>query len=147
MSVSTTVQTSTRSENATGRAPEECLVQRALLTAGWLVFFLPTVETFAAIDDNQFQEARNATGAPLIDSPGETWGAAWGDLNNDGCPGLWLGMHQYLPTALYRNNCNGRFTNVINSAVTDAAAHYMDDTHGAAWADMDNDGDQDLIEV
>ena len=43
---------------------------------------------------------------------------------------------------LYRNNRDGTFTNVIDevwSANPDA------DTHGAAWADFDNDGDQDLI--
>ncbi len=83
----------------------------------------------------------------MIDSPGETWGASWGDLDGDGDPDLWMGKHQFTPSALYRNNGNGSFTDVIDSAVINAVDHYADDTHGAAWADFDNDGDQDLIEV
>ncbi|WP_083924986.1 Calx-beta domain-containing protein [Lamprocystis purpurea] len=101
----------------------------------------------AALTADQFIEARDGTDRPVIDSAGETWGAAWGDLDGDGCPDLWLGMHQYTPTGLFRNNCDGTFVNRIDSAVVDAAAHYNDDTHGVAWADFDNDGDQDLLEV
>lgn len=120
---------------------------KAIVAVAAMISSQMTVEVHAQVDANQFQEVRGTTGNPVIDFPGETWGAAWGDLDNDGCPDLWLGMHQFSPTGLFRNNCRGGFTNVINSAVVDAAEHYRDDTHGVAWADIDNDGDDDLIEV
>ena len=120
-------------------------VRFSLIAAACMVCQIPLAAQ-AAIGSSQFTEAL-VGGNPAIDSPGETWGTAWGDYNGDGYPDLWLGKHQYTPTALYRNNGDGTFTNVIGTAVLNAAAHYTDDTHGAAWADFDNDGDQDLIEV
>jgi len=101
----------------------------------------------AEISNNQFVEAKDGAGRPLVDDPGETYGTAWGDWNGDGYPDVWMGKHQYTPTAFYRNNGDGTFTNVTEGVVFDAAAHYGDDTHGVAWADFDNDGDDDLIEV
>ena len=44
--------------------------------------------------------------------------------------------------SLYRNNGDGTFKDIIDE-VWDANPHA--DTHGVAWADFDNDGDQDLI--
>jgi hypothetical protein len=116
------------------------------VTCGILFYNLPLIG-HAAIGFEQFSEVKDALGTPVIDAPGETWGVAWGDLDADGFPDPWLGMHQYTPSALFRNNRNGTFTNVIGTAVVNAAAHYRDDTHGVAWADFDNDGDDDLLEV
>ncbi len=74
---------------------------------------------------------------------GPTFGAAWGDFNGDGWPDLWVGNHWRQPT-LYLNRRDGTFANITTtvwSGNPDA------DAHGAAWADFDNDGDQDLIEL
>jgi len=100
----------------------------------------------ADISPAQFSEVVIG-GRPAIDDAGETWGAAWGDQDGDGDADLWLNKHQFTPTGLYINDGTGNFTNAVNAIVINAAAHYGDDTHGAAWADFDNDGDADLIEV
>ncbi|MYC75703.1 T9SS type A sorting domain-containing protein [Candidatus Poribacteria bacterium] len=72
---------------------------------------------------------------------GESWGNAWGDFDGDGYLDLWATNHKQKPS-LYRNNTDGTFTDIIDS-VWDANPHA--DTHGVAWADFDNDGDQDLV--
>ena len=41
-----------------------------------------------------------------------------------------------------RNNRDGTFTDIIDQMWN---AFAFADTHGVAWADFDNDGDQDLI--
>ena len=74
---------------------------------------------------------------------GPTYGASWGDLNGDGWPDLWVGNHNSKPS-VYLNNRGQNLQDVVDSVWSgDASA----DTHGAAWADFDNDGDQDLIET
>ncbi len=88
MGFSTTSQTTSRAKTATDGATDKDFIRHTILAAGCLVFFWPPVVTVAAIDANEIQEAKNAAGAPRIDSPGETWG----DLNNDRCPDFRLGM-------------------------------------------------------
>ncbi len=94
----------------------------------------------SAIADITLQEVTAEAG---ITHRGKTWGASWGDFNSDGWPDLWVGNHNSKP-CLYLNQADGTFTDVIDE-VWDADP--LADTHGAAWADFDNDGDQDLIEV
>jgi hypothetical protein len=68
-----------------------------------------------------------------------TWGAEWGDYNNDGYPDLFLanttGLFQ-----LYKNNGNGTFTDVASTVgINEGGSAYS-----CAWFDYDNDGDLDL---
>lgn len=70
-----------------------------------------------------------------------TYGASWGDFNADGWPDLWVGNH-FMKPALYLNLQDGSFANIIGNVWP---TNHKTDTHGAAWADFDNDGDQDLI--
>lgn len=86
----------------------------------------------------QFEEVSQQAG---IDRIGESWGNAWGDFDGDGYLDLWATNHRHKPS-LYRNNGDGTFTDIIDE-VWDA--NPLADTHGVAWADFDNDGDQDLI--
>jgi hypothetical protein len=88
----------------------------------------------------RFSDVSTAAG---IRHGGTSYGASWGDLNGDGWPDLWVGNHNTTPT-LYLNGKDGSFTDVIAQVWSgDPKA----DTHGAAWADFDNDGDQDLVEL
>ena len=86
---------------------------------------------------------QNVTDISGISFAGFDYGAAWGDYNNDGQPDLWTGNH-FDPGALYRNNGNGTFTNVTADVFEQPPGG---DKHGAAWADFDNDGDLDLIQL
>ena len=86
----------------------------------------------------QFKDVSHQAGITRI---GESWGNAWGDFDGDGYLDLWATNHRHKPS-LYRNNGDGTFTDIIDE-VWDANPDA--DTHGAAWADYDNDGDQDLI--
>ena len=94
----------------------------------------------ASSADIQFEEVTANAG---INHAGTSFGASWGDFNGDGWPDLWVGNHNSKPT-LYLNKQNGTFEDIIDQVWSgDARA----DTHGAAWADFDNDGDQDLVEL
>lgn len=75
-----------------------------------------------------------------INYTGPSFGASWGDANGDGLPDLWLGNHGKNPH-LYINKGDGSF--VEQSSIIDFTSKA--DMHGAAWADYDNDGDQDLL--
>jgi len=102
------------------------------LLVGWLT-------SLAASAQIQFEEVSGAAG---ISHAGPTFGASWGDVDGDGFPDLWVGNHAYGPPSLYRNNGDGTFTDV-------GAQNWngiLGDPHGAAWADFDRDGDQDLLE-
>lgn len=71
-----------------------------------------------------------------------TAASAWGDLNGDGWPDLWVSNHHMKAPSLYLNLQNGTFLDVAaDILIGDLRA----DFHGAAWADFDNDGDQDLF--
>ena len=92
----------------------------------------------AAWGDIQFEDVSEHAG---IHRTGESWGNAWGDFDGDGYLDLWATNHKQKPS-LYRNNRDGSFTNIIDQVWR---AYAYADTHGVAWADFDNDADQDLI--
>ena len=87
-----------------------------------------------------FKEVTNTAG---IFRQGVTYGSAWGDYNNDNLPDLWLINHG-LPTNLYLNQGDGTFVDVTQEVIVNLETR---DQHGAAWADFDNDGDRDLIQL
>ena len=81
----------------------------------------------------------NVTAASGITTNYFTWGAEWGDFNNDGFPDLYLasttGFNQ-----LYKNNGNGTFTDVATAMGVNTGGS----CYSCAWLDYDNDGDLDL---
>jgi Ca2+-binding RTX toxin-like protein len=79
-----------------------------------------------------------------IHHSGQSWGSAWGDFNGDGHPDLWVNNHRD-PDTLYLNQGNGTFEKAKGIIVPPQPTKL--DTHASAWADFDNDGDQDLVEL
>jgi len=109
-------------------------IYQILLATGsmlWAIFVLA---------DIRFDESSQFAG---IKHAGQTYGASWGDFNGDGWPDLWVGNHNSKPS-LYLNKQDGTFVDIIDNVWT---GNSSDDAHGAAWADFDNDGDQDLVEL
>ncbi len=89
-----------------------------------------------------FEDVTQAAG--LGDYVGITHGAAWGDFDGDGLPDLYVTNH--LNNAqLFRNLGKGRFADVTKNLF--APGDLGGDKHGAAWADFDNDGRLDLVQL
>jgi hypothetical protein len=68
---------------------------------------------------------------------GDSSGCAWGDIDNDGFPELFVGNGS-TPNYLYHNNRDGTFTKMTNAPTKDTG-------YGGSWADYDNDGYLDLF--
>jgi Flp pilus assembly protein TadD/peroxiredoxin len=70
-------------------------------------------------------------------------GVACGDIDNDGFDEIYVCQSGGLPNRLYRNRGDGRFEDITEPA----GVGVLDDTSSAVFADVDNDGYQDLIVV
>ena len=78
----------------------------------------------------------------------DVMGSNFGDLDNDGYPDFYLGTgypeyEALMPNLLFHNRRGKGFANVT----TDAGVGHLQKGHGVAFADLDNDGDQDLYIV
>ena len=76
-----------------------------------------------------------------------SYGAAWTDFNGDSFPDFWINNHNVSPSSLrnlYLNDGDGTFTDRFSEVFSQ---EITGDPHGAAWADFDNDGDQDLYQI
>ncbi len=93
------------------------------------------------VDLNFFEDVTSRSGLAAYE--GMTHGAAWGDFDGDGRPDLYLTNH-LRPAQLFRNLGGGRFEDVTAAVLGDQTGG---DKHGAAWADFDNDGDLDLVQL
>lgn len=80
----------------------------------------------------------------LGDYEGMTHGAAWGDYDSDGQPDLYVTNH-LKQAMLFRNLGGGRFANVTAEVMS--PNDLGGDKHGAAWADFNNDGKLDLVQL
>jgi hypothetical protein len=87
------------------------------------------------------------TNSPIASEGGLSLSSAWGDYDNDGFPDLFVANGNYdggqYRNFFYHNNGDGTFKKITTGAIaTDDG-----DSTGAACADVDNDGDLDLLVV
>lgn len=86
---------------------------------------------------NQFV---SSTSLPITQLYEKTIGSAWGDYNNDGFIDVLIVNATGTKSRLFKNT-GTNFVEITQSGL-DINPQYF---HGAAWFDMDNDGDLDLI--
>jgi len=70
-------------------------------------------------------------------------GVSCGDIDNDGFDEIYVCQAAGLPNRLYRNRGDGKFDDITEAA----GVGVLDDTSCAVFADVDNDGYQELIVV
>src|SRR5207247_579552 len=68
-------------------------------------------------------------------------GVSVGDADGDGLDDLYIAQPAGLPNRLYRNRGDSTFEDITSGAGVDV----LDDTAQSLFADVDNDGDQDLV--
>jgi hypothetical protein len=89
----------------------------------------------------------NVAEAWNIARPTLPMGANFGDLDNDGYPDFYLGTgypyyEALMPNVMYRNRGGAGFADVT----TAGGFGHLQKGHGVVFADLDNDGDQDVFE-
>ncbi len=82
---------------------------------------------------------------PVVTDRDNFWNGAWGDYDGDGFIDLFVGgAGGGRDHNLYRNNGDATFTRITTGpVVTDGRSSHH--SHGASWADYDNDGRLDLF--
>lgn len=85
----------------------------------------------------------DVTGTARVNRSGESYGASFGDINGDGYLEIYTSNHRQQDN-LYLN-LNGKQFYRVSSQVLSWQNHKNADTHGATFADIENDGDQDLF--
>ncbi len=96
------------------------------------------------LNDGNMNFTDNTINAQLPTENMFTYGAAWGDYNNDGYLDVFLSnrdVNGSIPNYLYRNNGNGTFTDVSNSSgiSTNSSLSLC-----SSFLDFNNDGWQDI---
>lgn len=126
----------------------DVLLRRVKATFRWsavaVVVLLPAVLPGCSheVEVTLFQDVTASSG--LDGYVGMTHGAAWGDFDGDGLPDLYVGNHLN-DAKLFRNLGGGKFADVTAQFL--APEDVKGDKHGAAWADFDNDGRLDLVQL
>ena len=68
-------------------------------------------------------------------------GVAIADIDGDGLEDLYVSQPGGLPNRLYKHQADGTLKDVSS----DLGVDWLDVTHGSLFADLDNDGDPDLL--
>ncbi len=93
--------------------------------------------------DGSFTNVSKETG---LDKPVFAMGSNFGDFDNDGWPDMYLGtgnpdLRSLIPNKLFKN-VDGKYFSDVTTA---ARMGNLQKGHGVAFADLDNDGDQDIF--
>ncbi len=83
------------------------------------------------------------TEGALVNDGGASIGGTWGDYDNDGDLDLFVSNREGQANFLYRNEGAGAFTRITEGAI----ATDLNNSNGASWIDVDNDGDLDLYVI
>jgi enediyne biosynthesis protein E4 len=78
--------------------------------------------------------------APVGTDTGNSFGATWGDYDNDGWLDLFVGISNSGNDWLYRNNGGSGFTKITTGAIVTSGGN----ANNCGWADYDNDSFLDL---
>jgi uncharacterized repeat protein (TIGR01451 family) len=112
---------------------------------GWVDLFLVNYATDGLNqlyhNDGDGTFTKVTSGNPIVTDIASSTSAVWGDYDNDGDLDLYVSNNIGFKNFLYRNEGNGNFTSILN----DPIVNYIGYSHGAAWADYDNDGYLDMF--
>jgi len=107
----------------------------------------PDAATMSLYHNNGNGSFTNVTRAAGLDKCVFTMGSNFGDYDNDGYLDMYLGTgnpdyRTLVPNKLFKNVGGKRFTDITT------AAHVgnLQKGHGVSFVDIDNDGDQDILE-
>ena len=124
----------------TSSQPTSAAFSRAVLAESDAV--VPRAAAVQSESAIAFSDVTRQSGLELVT---QTWGSAVGDFDGDNLVDIWLGGHQ-MPARLYRNRGDGTFEDVTDQVFVNPE-DIRGDFHGAAFADFDNDGDLDLLQL
>ena len=104
-----------------------------------------TLRLFKNLGNGKFRDATAETGLNRVFMP---MGLNFGDIDNDGFLDFYLGSGNPsyaspIPNVLFHNVDGKRFTDITASSRTGV----LPKGHGIAFADLDNDGDEDIFVV
>ncbi|MFQ5708509.1 MAG: FG-GAP-like repeat-containing protein [bacterium] len=106
------------------------------------VIFGLTVVALVAVTTASFAQLfTRVTTGPIVTYNSPSRGGAWGDFDNDGDLDLFVANALRQSNNLYTNEGNGFFTKVRIGEIVSLVG----DSFSPSWADLDNDGDLDLI--
>jgi hypothetical protein len=102
-----------------------------------------TLKLYRNLGNGSFRDVTGQVGLDKVFMP---MGANFGDIDNDGFLDLFLGMGNpsyasTVPSVLLRNREGTSFVNVTTSSGTGE----LHKGHGVAFADLDNDGNEDIV--
>lgn len=119
-------------------------VEETVRTYVGLPNYADTLKLYRNLGDGSFQDVTRQVGLNKVFMP---MGANFGDIDNDGFLDIYLGtgnpsLASLLPNVLLRNRGGTSFVDVTASSGTGE----WHKGHGVAFADLDDDGDEELIE-
>ncbi|HET9832616.1 MAG TPA: FG-GAP-like repeat-containing protein, partial [Vicinamibacterales bacterium] len=105
-----------------------------------------TLKLYRNLHDGSFQDVTRDVG---LDKSMMVMGANFGDIDNDGFLDMYLGTGNpsyasLVPSLLLRNSAHGNSRAFVDVTASSGTGE-LHKGHGVAFADLDNDGDEDLV--